>query len=74
MVNPKMVCSYRYSCLELPVAFVDFQMKGCESRLHHVYQGGYVDMNAIDLDGMERSGRFFIIVLMSFGWEARLRN
>ena len=34
--NPKMVCSYRSSCLDLPVALVYFKMKGCELRLHHV--------------------------------------
>ena len=54
MANPKMVCSYRYSCLDLPVALVDFQMKGCKSRLHHVCQGGYVAMNDIDIDGVEQ--------------------
>ena len=54
MVNPKMVCSSRYSCLDLHVALVDCQMKGCESRLHHVCQGGYVAMHSIDLDGVER--------------------
>ena len=51
MANPKMVCSYRYSCIDLPVALVDCQMKGCESRLHHVCKGGCVDMHEIDLDG-----------------------
>ena len=53
MVNPKIVCSYRSSCLDLPVALVDCQMKGCESRLHHVCQGGYVAIHEIDLDGAE---------------------
>ena len=38
--KPEMVCSCRSSCLDLPVALVDFQMKGCESRLRHVCQGG----------------------------------
>ena len=50
MTNPKMVCSYRYSCLDLPVTLVDFHMKGCEPRLDHVFQGDYVDMNEIDID------------------------
>ena len=36
------------------MALVDFQMKGCESRLHHVYQGEYVAMHDIELDGSER--------------------
>ena len=53
MVNPKMVCSYRSSCLDLPVALIDFQMKGFELRLHHVCQGEYVAMHAIDLDRAE---------------------
>ena len=54
MVNPKMVCSYRSSCFDLPVALVDFHMKGCESRLHHVCQGESVDMHEIELDGAEQ--------------------
>ena len=54
MVNPKMVCSYRSSCLELPVALVDCHMKGHKSRLHHVCQGGYVAMHEIKLDRSER--------------------
>ena len=33
---------------------VDFQIKGCESRLHHVCQGEYVAMHEIELDGSER--------------------
>ena len=36
------------------MALVDCQMKGCESRLHHVCQGGYMDMHEIELDGSER--------------------
>ena len=54
MVNPKMVCSYRYSFLDLPVALVDCQTKGYELHLHHVCQGRYVAMHAIDLDRAER--------------------
>ena len=54
MVNPKMVCSYRSSCLELPVALVDFQMKVCELRLHQVCQGSYVAMYDINIDGAEQ--------------------
>ena len=49
-----MVCSYRSSCLGLPVALIDCQMKGCESRLYHVCQGGYVAMHEIELDGSEK--------------------
>ena len=74
MVNSKMVCSYRSSCLDLPVALVGCYMKGYESRLYHVCQGGYVAMHAIDLDGAERSGIFVTILFMSFGWEASIRN
>ena len=54
VVNPKMVCSYRSSCLDLPVALFDCQIKGYELCLHHVCQGGYVAMHAINLDGAER--------------------
>ena len=53
MVNPKMVCSCRSSCLDLPVAHVDFHMKGCELRLHHVCQWDYVAMHEIELGGAE---------------------
>ena len=49
--NPKMACSYRSSCLGLPVALVGGKMKGRESRLHHVCQGEYVDMHEIMIDG-----------------------
>ena len=46
-----MVCYYHYSCLELPVALVCCHVEGCTSHLYHVYQGGYVAMHDIDLDG-----------------------
>ena len=49
-----MVCSRRSSCLDLPVALVDFQMKGYELHLHHVCQGGDVAMHEIDLYGAEQ--------------------
>ena len=49
-----MVCSYRSSCLDLPVALVGFQMEGCPSRLNQVCQGEYVLLNDIDFDGEER--------------------
>ena len=54
MVNPKMVCYYCSYCLDLPMALVDGQMKGCEYRLYHVCQGGYVAMHAINLEIAER--------------------
>ena len=47
----EIVCSYHYSCLDLPMALVGFKVEGCASRLHHVYQGGYVAMHEINLDG-----------------------
>ena len=53
MANPKIVCSYHPSCLDLTVALVDCQMKVCESRLHHVCWGDYVDIHEINLDGAE---------------------
>ena len=37
------------------MALVDCQMKGCASRLHHVFQGEYAAVHAIDLDGAERN-------------------
>ena len=36
------------------MALVGFQMKGRELSLHHVYQGEYVAMHEIELDGAER--------------------
>ena len=54
MNNPKMVCSYRYFCIDLPVELVYFQVDGCPLRLHHVCQGGYVVLDDIDFDGAER--------------------
>ena len=36
------------------MALVDCQTKGCELRLHHVCQGGYVAMHDINLDGEEQ--------------------
>ena len=50
-----MVCSYRYSCLDLPVALVDSQVEGCYLRLYNVCQGEYVATNEIHIDGGERN-------------------
>ena len=50
-----MVCSYPYSCIYLPVELVDCQVDGFPSCLHHVYQGVYVVMNEIGLDGGEQN-------------------
>ena len=33
---------------------VDFKLEGCESRLHQVYNGEYVAMYEINIDGSER--------------------
>ena len=33
--------------------FVLYHMRICESRLHHVCQGGYVAMHGIDIDRVE---------------------
>ena len=52
--NPTMVCSYRYYCIDLPVAIVDCQVEGCLPRLHHVCQGVYVILNDIDFGGAEQ--------------------
>ena len=49
-----MVCSYCFSCLDLPVELVDCQVEGCSSCLHHVCQGRYGVLNHIDFDGAER--------------------
>ena len=49
-----MVCYYHSSCLYLPVVLVGCQVEGCVSRLHHVCQGGYVDMYDINIDGAQR--------------------
>ena len=54
MANLKIVCSYLSYCIDLPVALVHCQMNGCELRLHHVCQGGYVNKHEIELNGVER--------------------
>ena len=53
MVNLKMVCSYCSCFIELPVALVDYRLKGCELRLRHVCQVEYVAIHEINLDGAE---------------------
>ena len=50
-----MVCYYRPSCIDLPVALVYCQVEGCPSRLHNVCQGEYVVLNYIDFDRSERN-------------------
>ena len=54
LTYPTMVCSYHSSCIDLPVALVDFQTEGSPSRFHHVCQGEYVILNYIDFDGAEQ--------------------
>ena len=55
MPNTMMVCSCRYSCLELPVALVDCQVEVCPLRLNHICQGEYVLLNDIDFYRVERN-------------------
>ena len=50
-----MLCSYRSSCLESPVALVDFQVEGCLLHLQHVCKGGYVILNDIYFDRAEQN-------------------
>ena len=50
-----MVCYYHSSCLELPVALVDFQVEGFPLCLHQICQGGYVPLNYIDFGRAERN-------------------
>ena len=49
------MCSYNYSCLELPVALVDCQVGGCPLCLYQICQGGYVPLNYIDFGRAERN-------------------
>ena len=55
LTNPTMAFYYHYSCMNLTVVLVGFQMEGCAPRLKHVFQGEYVDMHEIDLDGAEQN-------------------
>ena len=55
MKNTAMVCSYRSSCIELPVALVGCQMEGIPLLLDHVCQVDYVVLNYIDFEGAERN-------------------
>ena len=50
-----MVCYYRHSCLDLPVALFDFHMGGCALCLYHVCQENYVAMHDINLDRAEQN-------------------
>ena len=54
MNNLTMVCYDCSSCIDLPVALVDFQLEGCPLRLHHACQGGYVLFYDIYFEGEER--------------------
>ena len=49
-----MVCYYCYSCIDLPVVLVDFQVEVCALRLHHVCRGEYVTMHKINIDRVDR--------------------
>ena len=48
------MCSYRYSCLDLPVVLVYCHMEGCPLCLHHVCQGCYVVFDDIEIHRAER--------------------
>ena len=68
MINPMMMCSYRYSCIDLPVALVYCQVEGCSLRLQYVCQEKYVVLNYIGFDGAERNiCRYFFEKL--WGWD-----
>ena len=55
LTNLKMVCSYRYDFIYLPVALVGCLVGGCPSFLHRVCQGEYLVLNYIYLDGGEKN-------------------
>ena len=70
-----MLCYYRSYCLELPVALVDCHMQGCELCLHHVFQGEYVAMQEIYLDGAEwKICQNFVDELWMGGKPEKLKN
>ena len=71
LINLMMVCNYRSSCLDLTVVLVDFQVEGCPSRLHRVFQGDYVILNYIDFDGEKR--KIFTVVLTILGLGHKFR-
>ena len=50
-----MMCSYYYSCIDLPLEHVGRHMEVCASILYHVYQGRYVAMYDIYLDRAEHT-------------------
>ena len=50
-----MVCSYHYSCINLPVELDYFTVEVLPLQLHHVCRGGYVVLNDIDFYGTERN-------------------
>ena len=50
LTNLTMMCSYRSTCREFPVALVGFQMEDCLQILHHVCQRENDILNSIDFD------------------------
>ena len=49
-----MVCSYRPSLIDLPIAIIDFQVGVCPYCLHHLFRGECVILNYIFFDGEGR--------------------
>ena len=43
-MNPKTVCFYHYSCLDLPMEIFDCWLGDCPFLLHLVCQGGYAPL------------------------------
>ena len=54
LTNPMMLCYYRSSCIDSPVALVDCKAEGFPLYLHQVFQGEYVILNYIDFDRAEQ--------------------
>ena len=54
MMNSTMICYYCFSCIDLPVTFVDFHVVGFPLLLHQFCQREYVLLNDIYFDGVER--------------------
>ena len=54
MKNMTMVCSYRSSRIDLPVAIFDFQTEGCPFLMYQDCQRKYVILNSIYFERAER--------------------
>ena len=69
LTNPTLVCSYRSSCIDLPVELFDCQVEGRTLCLYRVFQGGYVILNGIDFEGGEQ--KIFCDCVDDLGREGR---